>query len=734
MNLLFFQSIKYFIGVLMKTFKSALKITLLFLVAISVGFIPPKPDEGMFPLSDIAKINLNEKGLKISVDEIYNPNAPSLVDALVRIGGCTGSFVSKEGLILTNHHCVFGAVQRVSTLEQNYLENGFYASDKNSEIPVEGLTAKITVSYEDVSKEVLEAANQVSDVSERSKAISKKISEIVNREQEKDSSITAEVSEMFVGEQYVLFRYKTIRDIRLVYVPPRAVGEFGGESDNWIYPRHTGDFSFVRAYVSPDGKTSTFNEKNIPYNPKKFIQINKNGIDEGDFVFILGYPGRTFKHFPSYFVSYHNNYQLPYIQELYAWLINYYTKLGENNPEFALEISSTIKGLANTEKNYRGKLQGIRNLNLIENKKKEEEELQKFIDSSPELMGKYGTVLGELNEVYNDAFKSGRSLFVLNALRMFSDNYKLAYLFVDYKTEMTKPESERKAEFKEANRNKVINDINNWFAQRDLEIEKDVLDKILLDAAKFDELKDIEPFKSINNASDKQKFIDELFKFDLLKDQESFTPKFLDENYKLENVKDGFVNFVKQLYDFRNSEFKKQQIRDGKVNILMAKFNEVKKLWLKKSFIPDANSTLRLTYGYVKGYSPRDAVYYSPISSLKGMIEKSYWGGDYQIYHKIKELYSKGELGNYVHPKLKDVPVAFIYNTDTSGGNSGSPVLDAYGRLVGVNFDRSFEATINDYAWSDSYSRSIGVDIRFVLWFADKVSGAKELLKELKVN
>ncbi len=718
----------------MKKLNSALKISLLFIVAFSLGFIPPKPDEGMFPLSDIHKINLNEKGLKIAVEEIYNPNAPSLVDALVRIGGCTGSFVSDEGLIITNHHCVFGAVQRVSTLEQNYLENGFYAPTKEKEIPAEGLTARITVSYEDVSKEILEAANQVQDIAERTKVISKKIGEIVNREQAKDSSITAEVSEMFVGEQYVLFRYKVLRDIRLVYVPPRTVGEFGGESDNWIYPRHTGDFSFVRAYISPDGKTVSYNEKNVPYKPRKFIKVNRNGIDENDFVFLLGYPGRTFKHFPSYFVEYHNNFQLPYIQELYAWLINYFTKLGETDPEFALEISSTIKGLANTEKNYRGKLQGIRNLNLIENKRKEEKELQKFIDSSPERREKYGDVIKELEEVYKDAFNSGRSLFVLNALRMFSDQFKLANLFVDYKTEMNKPESERKTDFKEANRNKILNDINNWFAERDLEIDKEIFSKIIFDAAQFAELKNIEPFKSLNQIQDKQKFIDELFSSKLLKDQESFTPKFLDENIKLENVNDELIVFVKRLYDFRNEEVKKQQIRDGKLNILLAKFNEAKRNWLNKSFVPDANSTLRLTYGYVKGYSPRDAVYYSPISSLKGMIEKSFWGGDYQIYQRVKEIYDKGELGNYIHPKLNDVPVAFIYNTDTSGGNSGSPILDAYGRLVGVNFDRSFEATINDYAWSDSYSRSIGVDIRFILWFADKVSGAKELLKELGVN
>jgi hypothetical protein len=708
-----------------------IKMIILFLFALLLGFIPPKPDEGMFPLSDINKIELNEKGLKISVSEIYNPEAPSLVDALVRIGGCTGSFVSENGLILTNHHCVFGAIQKISTLEENYLENGFYASSKEKEIPLEGLTAKITISYEDVSHQIIEAANQVDDISERTKIISKKINEIINLEQEKDSSIVAEVSEMFVGEQYVLFRYKILRDIRLVFAPPKSVGEFGGESDNWIYPRHTGDFSFVRAYVSKDGKATTFNQENVPYKPRRHIKINKNGINEGDFVFLLGYPGRTFKHYPSFFVEYHYNFQLPYIQELYSYLINYYTKLGENDPEFALEISSTIKALANTEKNYRGKLQGIRNLNLIENKRNQEDKLQKFIIENPELKEKYGSVLDELKQVYDDAFQSGRSLFVLNALRMFSHYYKLAFLFVDYKIEMQKPEKERKADFNESNQNKIFNDINNWFNEKDLEIDKEIFTKIVLDASKFYELKDKEPFKSLNKIDEKKNYFENLFNSEILNNQEKYVSMLVDEKISLESIDDTFIKFVKDLYDLRNSELKKQQIRDGKLNILIAKFNEVKRRWLNKSFIPDANSTLRLTYGYVKGYSPRDAVYYSPISSLKGMIEKSHWGIDYKIYNKLLDVYNKKDFGNYLHPQLNDVPVAFIYNTDTSGGNSGSPVLDAYGRLVGVNFDRSFEATINDYAWSDTYSRSIGVDIRFILWFVDKVSGAKELLKEL---
>ncbi|MCX8104968.1 MAG: S46 family peptidase [Ignavibacterium album] len=711
-----------------------LRLFLLIVFVTSTAFIPPKPDEGMFPLSDIRKLNLNEKGLKIPIDELYNPDGTSLVDALVLLGGCTGSFVSEDGLIITNHHCVFGSVQRASTLENNYLENGFVANTREQEIPAGGLTARITVSYEDVSQEVLSAAESVDDISKRSKAIADKISEIVRREEAKDSSIKAEVSEMFVGEQYVLFRYKMINDIRLVYVPPRTIGEFGGESDNWVWPRHTGDFSFVRAYVAPDGSPAKYSKENVPFKPKKFLKVNPNGIDEEDFVFVLGYPGRTFKNMPARFVEYHFKYQLPYVQNLFAWLINLYTKRGENDPEFALNISSTIKGLANTEKNYRGKIQGIRNLDLINKKLEEEKKLLEFINSNSDLNQKYGTILDEINNLYDDVFESGRRMFVLNFLRNFVTYYRLADLFVDYKTEMKKPEAERKSRYKTENKDKLISDIEEIYKEYKPDLEPQIFLKIYGDASEFEELKNIEPFASFRNVSNKNEFVQNLYSKSIITDKDKFIGKLFDEEFTPEKCKDELISIASKLYQLRDEEQKKQQIRDSKSNIVIAKFNEAKRLWLKKDFIPDANRTLRLTYGYVRGHSPRDAVYYSPVSTLRGMIEKSYNGEDYKIYEKIKELYDKKDFGKFVHPTLKDVPVAFIYNTDTSGGNSGSPILDAYGRLVGVNFDRAFEATINDYAWSESYSRSIGVDIRFVLWVVQKIGNADFLLEEMNIN
>lgn len=708
-------------------------ISLLIIITLSFAFIPSAPDEGMFPLNDIRNLDLQSAGLKISIDEVYNPEGVSLVDALVRVGGCTGSFVSGEGLILTNHHCVFGAVQAASTVENNYLENGFVANTREEEIPAKGLTCRITVSYEDVSSEVLEAADKADDISKRTDAISKKIREIVKREEEKDSTIKAEVSEMFVGESYVLFRYQIINDVRIVYAPPRSIGEFGGESDNWVWPRHTGDFSFLRAYVAPDGSPAKYSEDNVPFKPKKHLQVNADGVDENDFVFLLGYPGRTFKHQPSHFIINQEKFLLPYISKLYRWMIDLYEAKGADDPEFALEISTTIKNLANVEKNYRGKLQGLERLRLVQKKQNEEKQLQEFINSNPELKINYGKVLKEIDEVYQEIFDSGRLPYITATLSRFVHNYRLAEIFVEYKNEIAKPDSARKSLYTKKNETQLLSTIDRLFNEHLGDLDKQLFEKIIKDAVKFDELKKFEVFQYLNNQENLEEYLSTVISSSFVNDGDSYTKNLLDDEVTLSNVDDPLINLMQKFYELNESETAKRNRINGRLNVLLANMMEVKRVWLDKSFIPDANSTLRLTYGYIYGYSPADATYYYPITTLKGVIEKGKDDGDYKLLPKIRDLYNKKDFGRFVNPKLNDVPVAILYNTDTSGGNSGSPIMDAYGRVVGVNFDRAFEATINDFTWSEDYSRSIGVDIRYILWVTEKVGGADFLLKEMGV-
>lgn len=708
-------------------------VLILLIAFVFAGSTPP--EEGMYPLSEISKLDLKKAGLKIDINQIYNPNGIGLIDALVNIGGCTGSFVSDEGLIITNHHCVFDYVSRASSVENNYLENGFLAEDKTKEIPAVGLTCKITESYEDVSDIILTAANEAKDVSERTKAIQKKSRELIEDAEKKNPEIKAEVSEMFIGKTYILFKYKIIKDVRLVYAPPRSIGEFGGEEDNWIWPRHTGDFSFIRAYVGKDGSPAEYSKENVPFTPKKFLKVNPNGVEENDFVFILGYPGRTFRHQPSQFIEYQEKFLLPYTAELYTWMMSEFEKLGSNDKAMELKLSSRIKSLANTQKNYLGKSKGLRRLSLVDKKKNEELELKKFVLADKNLSNKYSTLFDDIASVYTEIFELGKFQILYPQLMNNNMLMRIGNGLLDYSEEMQKPESERKTQFNEKNLPAFESRIKMTFEDYNPVVEKLTLSRMLGDAVKYDEMSVLPSFAKLKSSRvNIENFVDELINKTVLKSKEDFDKYKSMSPTELENLNDPLISFLIELRNGYKPISKKNDERTGKLNILLAQYLDIKKEWQNKTFVPDANSTLRLTYGNIRGYSPVDATYYKPITTLSGVIEKSYLGGDYAVPKKLRELYDKKDFGRFKNKKLNDVPVSILYNTDTSGGNSGSPIMNANGEIIGVNFDRAFEATINDFAWSEDYSRSIGVDIRYVLWVTQKIGGADYLLKEMGVS
>ena len=682
------------------------------------------PDEGMFPLSEIGKVDLKNAGLRIPVSEVYNPNGVSLTDALVNISGCTGSFVSDNGLIITNHHCAFEAVAKASTPEKDYLKNGFVARTADMEIEGKGLTCRITESYEDVSEKVLAAGKDIEDPAERLKAINAKMLELARTEEKNNKSIKAEVSEMFIGRTYVLFRYRTILDVRLVYIPQRSIGEFGGETDNWVWPRHTGDFSFVRAYTAPDGSPASYSVNNVPYKPKKFLKVNPKGIKENDFVFILGYPGRTFRHRPARFIEYQQNHLLPYISNLYSFQ-NEQMEIASANDNDRLIQASRIKRNANVLKNYQGKLKGLRNLNIVAGKKVEDQALQNFINSTSELRKKYGNLLADITKLYDeiDAQAPQTMWFaqVYNSSNVLSNALDMN-IFENKKSGLTKDSLVNYIKSKSPILAKTIAKQNEDYV---IKADRILLDKMMLDACKFHVDLKVNALNKIC-AQSNQSISDFLNKV--------YSKKYLSEK--------GEILSGNPILAFEN-ELNKQNIkvkadntrRDGQLSKLMADYVNVKEKFLNKNFIPDANSTLRLTYGYVRGNSPVDGLRVSPVTSIAGIIEKGNSGNlDYAYPAIIQELYQKKDFGQFANPETGSVPVAFLYNLDTTGGNSGSPVMDADGNLVGVNFDRSYEATINDYAWNEAYSRSIGVDIRYVLWVAQKIDKADFLLKELNVN
>ncbi len=719
-------------------FKFRISFTAFVLIAsllFLTGMIPTAPAEGMYPLSEIHKLNLKDAGLKINLTEIYNPEGVGLVDALVKVGGCTGSFVSGDGLILTNHHCAFRALNKASTTENNYLENGFLAKSKEEEIPAEGYTCRITESYEDVSDQVLSAIEGIDNLAERSKIISEKMEEIGKAASSEDKSIIGQVSEMFKGKTYVLFKYRVIKDVRLVFAPPRTIGEFGGETDNWIWPRHSGDFTFMRAYVAPDGSAAEYSKDNVPYKPKKYLKINPNGVNEGDFVFILGYPGRTYRNRPSQFLEYQNNYQLPYIAATFEWMIEQLENIGKGNPELELKFATQIKRLANTMKNYKGKLLGLKRIPIIQQKKQEENELQKFIDSNPELKSKYGRLLYDIDIVYNKIFQIAQADLWFRVFNRFSITRNLINTIFEFKKETEKPEDERKEIFKDSNRKDLLKKIDGMFSELNKEFERRFLAKMFTDALNFKSTSKIKAIEELTdngkNISAITEFVDSTVMKSEIFNKESYLNLLFKEDVSFE-TQPLFV-FFEKLKSQNEQIINERDKTNGALTKLSAELIEVKRLWKNKDFIPDANGTLRLTYGRIKGYSPADAVYYSPVTSLKGVIEKSYLGKEYQIPQKLRELFDLKEFGKFYSKKINGVPVNILYNTDTTGGNSGSPIMNAYGELIGLNFDRAFEATINDFAWNDAYSRSIGVDIRYILWITHKFSGATDLMKELGV-
>ncbi|WP_437917778.1 S46 family peptidase [Sphingobacterium sp. LRF_L2] len=704
---------------------------------ITFNFSASIPDEGMFPLSELNRAGLKKAGLKISEKDIYNPGEVGLVDALVQVSGCTGSFVSPSGLIITNHHCAFSAVQLASTTEFNYLKNGFVANALNQEIEAKGLTIRITDSYEDVSSEVLNAAAAVNDPIERINTINRKRSEIAQRAESSDPSIKAEVSEMFIGKSYVLFRYKTIEDVRLVYVPRQDIGEFGGETDNWVWPRHTGDFSFLRAYVAPDGSSAKYSKENVPYKPKKHLKINPAGVNENDFIFILGYPGRTFRHRPAQYIAYQQQFLLPYTADLYDFQNQQMLTAGKDDLATELALATRIKRNANVLKNYRGKLKGLHNIDLVTEKYKEDRELEQFIRSKTELNTKYGTLMNDIDQHYKAVFEVAKKELWFNNIYSSTSLLRVASAINSFKIAVLKQNGVKaQEEFFKLNIEEVKKHLDGIYASYNLTVDKAIAQKMLEDAYEFGGSNKLAFLTKQNFLSkdDTKQYINSIFDKSKLTNKETLFSSILKDVQSLKNYTDELLSLQKEI----NTEMlvfnEEQKRREGILNKLMGDYVAVKEKYQAKNFIPDANSTLRLTFGNIKGYSPVDATYMKPFTTLKGLVEKGNSGlPEFEYPESIKNAWLAKNFGAYAKKDLNDVPVNILYNLDTTGGNSGSPIMNANGELIGVNFDRSYDATINDFAWNENYSRSIGVDIRYVLWIADKIDNAQFILKEIGI-
>ncbi len=700
--------------------------------------------EGMFPINEIASLDLGSTGLKLSADQVFSTEKTCLVDGICRVNTCTGSFVSADGLIITNHHCAYRAIQTASTAERDYLADGFQARSRADEIPSRGYTVRITESFRDVSQEVLSAVTSNMTFLDRTQAIEKRQKELEKFAESENPGLRAEVAEMFTGKSYMLFLYTYLKDVRLVFAPPASIGNFGGDVDNWEWPRHTGDFSFMRAYVSPDGASAEYSPNNVPYKPKRFLQVEASGVGENDFVMLLGYPGRTARHKTSHFLQYERDQRLPFIVDLYQWEIGVMQAAGRDNRSLALKHTNRIQSLANVEKRSRGQLKGLNRAQLVETRLQQESALQDYINNDPERVRRHGRLLPDIGRVYHELSTQAPLELTQANLVITCRSLALAFTIYDAARERVKPDIEREVAYMDRNYELTVQQL--LLAHQDLDLPTDriMLQGMLERLVKLNGNQPAPPSKTqsdsildfVRGFQDKQALSDFVVAYvagTRIGEKESLQKYLQLSPQELDQSPDTAIRLVAKCYP-RLMELRAiDKRREGALSQLYGELLSAKQAFLADNFVPDANSTLRLTHGTVRGFSPEDAVYKSPITTLKGVVEKTTGEAPFIMPRRVLDLFQQRAFGRFAHPVLGQVPVALLYDTDTTGGNSGSPILNNEGKLVGVNFDRAFEATINDFAWNQNYSRSIGVDIRYVLWITGNVFGATQLLEEMEV-
>ena len=704
---------------------------LLCALALFLTFAGRTMDEGMWLLDTVGKLPVSEMkkhGLELTPEQIYSANGPSLKDAIVLLGGGTSSFVSAEGLMVTNHHVAFGGIQSLSSLKADYLKDGFWAKSKDEELST-NYTAQIVTTIKDVTSEVLSAVNDTMSAEKRAAAIREKSREIETAAKG-NTDFTYRVSDMYSGVSYYLFGFQTLSDIRLVYAPPSDIGNYGGEVDNWIWPRHTGDFSLMRAYVGPDGKPAKYSKDNVPFHPKVFLPISAAGYEEGSFAMIMGFPGRTFRYREASSVQLARDESLPLTVDLYKTRIEIIDAASKADRGVAIKYASKVRGVANTYKNYLGTLEGMRRADLLDIKKKDEEKFTAWVNSSPELTKKYVTLLADMAKANNESRAYNQKSIYLMNLNTGVDLIRVANRFRTYaQTSQT-----------EADKNAVREAVSTTFKNFDLGVEKQLLTALILKGAELPESQQVDAVKEIYGSKTGAKREAEVKEFvdDLYSDSDISTPegceKLLGKSGE-KIMKDDFVKFAAKIDAEQAPIMQKQGAYTATISKLRAKYVQARLEWKKGELVyPDANRTIRFTYGQVKPFKPRDAVEYNYFTTLTGVMDKETGEDPFIVPAKLKELWQKKDFGRYADPKTGDIPVAFIADLDITGGNSGSPVINGRGELIGCAFDGNWEAVVGDYYFQPELNRTIAVDARYVLFVLDKYSNAQNILKEMVIR
>lgn len=706
--------------------KNLLKVALL-LVAIPIY----SQQGGMWIPSLLEGMNEKEMyslGMKMSIQDIYNVNTSSMKDAVPHFnGGCTSEVISPNGLLLTNHHCGYGQIQAHSSLENDYLENGFWAKDKNQELPNENLSVTFMVQIHDVTSDVLKGVKDKDSEKVKQDKISKNIAKTI-KNFPKESWQENRIKAFYEGNQYILFVTETFNDVRLVGTPPSSIGKFGSDTDNWVWPRHTGDFALFRIYADKDNRPSDYSIDNVPYTPKHYFPISLDGVSQDDFTMVFGYPGRTQEYLPSYAVEQIIESLNPAKIKIRDTALKITDQFMRNDPAIKIQYASKFASTANHYKKWIGESQGLTKTGAVKAKQDFEKDFISKAKSSKDGQ-KYLSLLNEFETLYNQItpYAVSKEYFneiVLRNAELLSAAWKL------YAIEKSM-DNDKNFENKKQD---ILKQQERFYKNYSKEVDKEVFEALIeLYAQKAPQeflpsvLKDIDPKALTSELFDQTKLTSHQGLQELLQG----SPK--EVQAKLNQDK-AYV-FAKAIFEnYQNNVLPTYNELETQIAALQRVYMKAQlDLYPQARIFPDANSTLRITYGVVDGYAPSDAVYYEAITHLDGIMEK-YVPGDYEfdVPAKLIELYQNKDYGVYAQKDGK-LPVNFISTNHTTGGNSGSPAIDAYGNLVGLNFDRVWEGTMSDIYYDPSICRNIMVDTRYILFIIDKFAGASHLIDEMEL-
>lgn len=660
---------------------------------------------------------MNEKemqslGSNLTAKDIYDINNSSLKDAIAHFnGGCTSALISSNGLLLTNHHCGFGQIQSHSSIENDYLKNGFWAMSQAEELPNDGLYAEFIVRIDDVTNQVLDGIKDKMTEQQKQAKIDKNIT-AVRKKAAKEEWQDTRVRAFYKGNQYYLFVTERYEDVRLVGAPPTSIGKFGSDTDNWVFPRHTGDFSIFRIYADKNNRPAQYSKDNVPYTPKHYLPVSLDGIDEGDFTMVFGFPGRTNEYLPAKAIEHITTEFNPSQIALREAALQVIDAKMQESDEVRIKYASKQARIANAWKKWIGENLGIEKSNAIAQRRAFEATFTKAMNEQG-LADKYGYILPEFDKLYTDfgpvniSRRNGIEIFYVNIelMQMTYRAYLLEQTAIKSPAKFAGQLENLKARYKRMHKD------------LDFGVDKEVYLAVMplyvdeIDASIYDKTAFGSTEATMNMLSGTQEEV-----LDKLNADPAYA--------YAKPIMDNFYNKVDPEYQAKNLEIAALQ------KVYMKALMEVLP---KQRYFPDANGTLRVTYGQVRGYSPRDAVYYKPVSYLDGVIEK-YVPGDYEfdVPERLRDLYDSKDYGAYADESGK-VPVCFLGTNHTSGGNSGSPAIDANGNLIGLNFDRVWEGTMSDMNYDPEICRNIMVDIRYILFVVDKYAEATHLVEEMKL-